>query len=280
MTGVVVLALAIGVTGCTGANVSQNAVGPSPVKCQPTVTGLPATMSASGGQVSAHVVTTADCAWSVTANASWLHVQPSSGQGEGALTVQVDANQISNSRTGEVDLNGVRMSVIQAAAPPRPSPPPPPPAPEPEPTPTPTPTPTPAPRPSPPTPTPPSPPAPPSPAPPPPAPAPPAPPPPAPSPPAPSPPAPPPAPPASVEFRGTVSGLSGTCPALTFTAGGYRVVTDSNTQFTKGPCKRVSNGMEIDLAGQRQPSGTVYARRIELEMEKDSVTLAPLLGAD
>ncbi len=189
MTGVVVLALAIGVTGCTGANVSQNAVGPSPVKCQPTVTGLPATMSASGGQVSARVVTTADCAWSVTANASWLHVQPSSGQGEGVLTVQVDANQISNSRTGEVDLNGVRMSVIQAAAPPPPAPPPP--APEPEPTPTP------APRPSPPTPTPPSPPpAPPSPAPPPPAPPSPAPPPPAPPSPAPPPPAPPsPAPP-------------------------------------------------------------------------------------
>ena len=71
-----------------------------------------------------------------------------------------------------------------------------------------------------------------------------------------------------------MSGLSGTCPALSFTAGGYRVVTDDNTEFTKGPCKRLSNGMRIDLAGERQSSGTVYARRIELE--KDSVTL----GAD
>jgi Domain of unknown function (DUF5666) len=66
-----------------------------------------------------------------------------------------------------------------------------------------------------------------------------------------------------------VSGLSGTCPALRFTAGGYGVVTDSNTEFTKGPCKRVSNGMEISLAGERQPSGSVSARRIELEKEKD-----------
>jgi len=66
-----------------------------------------------------------------------------------------------------------------------------------------------------------------------------------------------------------VSGLSGTCPVLSFSAGGYRVVTDGNTDFTKGPCKRLSNGMQIDLAGERQPSGNVYARRIELEKEKD-----------
>jgi hypothetical protein len=62
-----------------------------------------------------------------------------------------------------------------------------------------------------------------------------------------------------------VSGLSGTCAALSFTARGYRVVTDGNTEFTKGPCKRLSNGMQIDLAGERQQSGSVYARRIELE---------------
>jgi len=37
-------------TGCTGASVSQNAVGPSVVKCQPTVAGLPATMGASGAK--------------------------------------------------------------------------------------------------------------------------------------------------------------------------------------------------------------------------------------
>ena len=67
-----------------------------------------------------------------------------------------------------------------------------------------------------------------------------------------------------------MSWLSGTCPALSFTAGGYRIVTDGNTEFTKGPCKRLSNGMKIDLAGERQSSGTVYARRIELEKEKDS----------
>jgi len=73
-----------------------------------------------------------------------------------------------------------------------------------------------------------------------------------------------------------VSGLSGTCPALSFTAGGYRIVTDDNTEFTKGPCKRLSNGLRIDLAGERQSNGTVYAHRIELEKEKekDSETLA------
>jgi hypothetical protein len=64
-----------------------------------------------------------------------------------------------------------------------------------------------------------------------------------------------------------VSGLSGTCPALSFTAGGNRVVTDGNTEFTKGPCKRLSNGVEIDLTGERQQSGIVYALRIKLEKD-------------
>ena len=73
-----------------------------------------------------------------------------------------------------------------------------------------------------------------------------------------------------------MSGLSGTCPTLSFTAGRYRVVTDGNTEFTKGPCKRLSDGMQIDLAGELQSSGTVYARKIELEKEKDSVTLAQI----
>jgi hypothetical protein len=256
----------VNVTGCNGSSVSQDVVGPSVVKCQPSVTGVPTTIGASGGEVSARIVTTADCSWSVTTNAAWLRVEPAAGQGEAVVTIHVSGNQVASSRTGEIDLNGVRVQVAQAAAPP---PPPPPRVPEPEPqptppppTPAPTPTPTPAPPAPAPTPTPsPSPPAPtPTPAPPAPAPAP------APAP-TPNPPAPTPPPPTPtrIELSGAISGLSGTCPTLSFTAGSYRVNTDDETKFTRGPCKKLTNGMSVGIVGEQQANKTVYALRVELD---------------
>jgi hypothetical protein len=309
--GVVVLAFAVATSGCTGASMTQDVVGPTVVKCQPNLMGIPGTLSSSGDHVTARVVTTSDCSWSVRTNASWLHVEPFAGQGEASVTVRVDENHVPSSRVGEIDLNGVSVQVTQAAAPP-PLPPPPPPTREPEPapaptpapapppspvptpapapTPTPTPAPTPAPAPSPapaPTPTPAPAPAPapaPSPAPAPtptpapaptpapepsPAPAPTPTPTPAPTPaPAPSPaPLPPPSPLPRVELSGPVTGLAGTCPSLTFTVSGYRVDTNDNTEFTRGPCKRISNGMVVAIIGDRRPDGTVYAVRIDLERD-------------
>ncbi len=240
-------------------------------------------MSASGGELSAHIVTTADCPWSVTTNNSWLTVEPTTGQGEAVVTIHVTGNQVASSRTGEIDFNGVRVQVTQAAAPPPPPPPPRAPEPEPQPTPppstpAPTPTPTPpAPAPTPtPSPSPPTPPPSPAPTPPVPAPTPPSPPPapaptPAPNPPpnpAPTPtPTPPPPAPTHVELSGMVSGLSGTCPTLAFTVGGNRVNTDDDTKFNKGPCKQVTNGMNVGITGERRANGTVYATRVELEKD-------------
>src|SRR5262245_6834017 len=143
------LVCAIAVSDCNGATVSQDVAGPSPVKCQPTVTGMPATVSASGGDVSARVITTQECLWAVTTTASWLQVEPASGQGETSVTVHVAANGLTSSRVGDIDLNGARVQVTQAAAAPPPPPPPPRPEPEPEPPPRPAPTPPPAPAPNP-----------------------------------------------------------------------------------------------------------------------------------
>jgi hypothetical protein len=64
-----------------------------------------------------------------------------------------------------------------------------------------------------------------------------------------------------------VSGLSGACPTLSFTVSGNRVNTDGDTKFTKGPCKKLTNGMGADVAGERRANGTVYATRVELEKD-------------
>jgi hypothetical protein len=45
------------------------------------------------------------------------------------------------------------------------------------------------------------------------------------------------------------------------------VDTDDDTKFTKGPCKRITNGIALDIAGERRTNGTVYAVRIELEKD-------------
>ncbi|HWV93477.1 MAG TPA: DUF5666 domain-containing protein, partial [Vicinamibacterales bacterium] len=91
--------------------------------------------------------------------------------------------------------------------------------------------------------------------------------PPTPVPPAPTPtPTPPASPPPSVQqFSGTVSGLTGTCPALSLTVGGRLVHTDDGTQFTQGNCKHLENGMNIGVTGTLTTGGAVYATAVQLK---------------
>jgi hypothetical protein len=266
---------------------TSETLGPTSMKCQTDVVGVPTSMSALGGRIEALVRTSPECAWSATTNATWLQVQPPSGQGEVAITLQVAENQLPNERIGAIHVNGLDVMLAQAAFVPPPPPPPPtptPPAPTPTPVP-PAPTPTPAPpaptpTPAPPAPTPtPAPPAPtPTPAPPAPTPtpAPPAPTPtpeppaptPTPVPPAPTPnPTPPPAapPPSVQQFSGTVSSLTGTCPVLSFRVGGRLVQTDNDTEFMQGNCKHLGNGMDVGVTGTLTTGGAVYATQVQLK---------------
>ena len=73
--------------------------------------------------------------------------------------------------------------------------------------------------------------------------------------------------PTRLDLSGPVSDLSGSCPTLTFAVRGYRVDTNDDTKFTKGPCKRITDGISLDIVGERRPSGAVYAVRIELEKD-------------
>ena len=272
---------------------TSETIGPTSTKCQTNVIGVPTSMSALGGQIEAMVRTSPECAWSATTNATWLQVQPASGQGEVAITLQVAENKLPNERIGAIHVNGLDVMLAQGAFVPPPPPAPAPVPPDPAPTPVPPP-PTPAPVPPAPSPTPvppapsptPVPPAPsptpvppaPSPTPVPPAPSP-TPVPPAPSPtpvpptptptpvpPAPTPtPNPPASPPPSVQqFSGTVSGLTGTCPVLSFTVGGPLVRTDDGTEFIQGNCKHLSNGMDIGVTGTLT-GGVVHATQVQLK---------------
>jgi hypothetical protein len=67
------------------------------------------------------------------------------------------------------------------------------------------------------------------------------------------------------EVEGTVSGLSGTCPNLTFVVNGTTVVTNSVSKFDDGPCTGVQNGLRVEVEGLRQSNGSLLAHKVELD---------------
>lgn len=122
--------------GCGASTISQ-VTAPSPVKCQPGLNGLPASVASSGARLTATVSTTRDCAWTITTDGSWIQIDPGSGQGETSISVVVAENRATDSRSATIRVNDVPVNLSQEPAPPPPPPPAPNPAPSPGPTPTP-----------------------------------------------------------------------------------------------------------------------------------------------
>ena len=65
-----------------------------------------------------------------------------------------------------------------------------------------------------------------------------------------------------VEFDGTMSGLGGACPSLSFTAAGRAVTTNAATEFDKTACSAFRNGDRVQVKGDAQSNGSVVARRL------------------
>jgi hypothetical protein len=82
-------------------------------------------------------------------------------------------------------------------------------------------------------------------------------PPPSPQPPSPKPPAPPP-------VTGAVSGLTGSCPALTFTLSGTTVHTTDKTVFEGGTCADVKEGARAGAMGPKDATGAITAEHVKI----------------
>jgi hypothetical protein len=65
-----------------------------------------------------------------------------------------------------------------------------------------------------------------------------------------------------VDLEGTLSGLSGTCPALRFVVDGNTVNTNANTDFRRSSCDGLRNGDPVKVRGVRE-GGEVRATRVE-----------------
>ena len=232
----------------TRVTVSQQAA-----PCRFSLSRSSAQVPSQGGPVTVQVAATAGCAWTASTAATWMRGVRTGGNGSGDAEFAVEPNT-GAARTGSITVAGLSVAVVQASgasdapapappapappapAPPAPAPPdnppvPPPPPPDPTPPPAPSPVPTPTPTPAPtPVPTP-----------------------------------PPDDPPdTAVTVEGRVSQLEGSCPTLRFVVNGRGIVTDAETRFTKGNCRRVENGLDVLVEGRRMSDGSVRASRVEL----------------
>jgi len=109
--------LAVGLIAC-GSSASTNVTGPSPVKCQVTLSSASGSFGSAGGSGNITVSTSRECAWSASASGPWVHITGGqSGQGDGTVSYSVDANGAGSPRQANVVVNGQQSLVSQRAAP-------------------------------------------------------------------------------------------------------------------------------------------------------------------
>ena len=104
-------------TACGGATSVSGPSSPSAVRCQASLDGAPALVSASGSRTMVTLATARECQWDLTTDASWVRVSPTSGQGETTIELVVSENTVGSIRTTSVALNGSRTTIRQEAAP-------------------------------------------------------------------------------------------------------------------------------------------------------------------
>ena len=69
------------------------------------------------------------------------------------------------------------------------------------------------------------------------------------------------APGAEVEIEGSMGGVKGTCPSLTFSVNGYKVTSDGTTSFSPA-CSTFKSGTKATVNGIMQPEGSVKASSV------------------
>jgi len=101
-----------------GSTSSESVTGPSAPKCSVSLAGPEGSIAASGGAGTVTVTTQPECAWTATAEASWITgVTPAEGQGTGQVQFEAVPNPNGTSRSGAINVNGQRAVIQQGGAP-------------------------------------------------------------------------------------------------------------------------------------------------------------------
>ena len=111
-----VAALLLGTQGCTQSSTSL--AEPSSTKCQITATNQPSSFPSAGGRGSVSIGATRDCAWSIAANAPWISIAGDrSGMGDAVISYTVSENPVPSPRNAMLTVDAVQLALNQAAAP-------------------------------------------------------------------------------------------------------------------------------------------------------------------
>lgn len=112
--------MVLGVVAAAGAcaeSSSSISTGPSPAKCEVSLT-APSALPPGGGSGAISVATQPECVWNVTSQLAWISgLSPTSGQGSGRVQFTAAANPQPAAREGELQVNDGRVRVTQQAAP-------------------------------------------------------------------------------------------------------------------------------------------------------------------
>ncbi len=118
LPGLITLALLLicAPAGC-GRSSSTNVVGPSPSKCAVSLSNNTPEVPAAGGAGVITVTAQRECVWSAHADAAWITLSGTSGQGTAAVAYTVVANPNGTLRRGQVTVSEQNLEIVQVAAP-------------------------------------------------------------------------------------------------------------------------------------------------------------------
>ena len=65
------------------------------------------------------------------------------------------------------------------------------------------------------------------------------------------------------DLEGSINGLGGTCPSVTFFIGSTKVTTNAATSYEDITCLTLANNQRVEITGNRANDGSIVATRIE-----------------
>ncbi|MGE3402182.1 MAG: BACON domain-containing protein, partial [Vicinamibacterales bacterium] len=92
--------------------------------CRFAIRGASQSADFEGARYEIGVETHPECSWEASSGASWIAVSPSSGTGNGTITVGIDRNSGGTTRSGSIVIADTTIAIVQSAAPLKPEPPP------------------------------------------------------------------------------------------------------------------------------------------------------------
>jgi hypothetical protein len=113
---IAILMLLCAPAGC-GRSSTTNMVGPTPSKCTVSVTNSTPEVPAAGGAGALTVNAQRECVWSARADASWIALSGTEGQGAATFKYTVGPNPNGSPRRGHVAVSEQNLEIVQAAAP-------------------------------------------------------------------------------------------------------------------------------------------------------------------